>query len=183
MTKDTKINWPADIGLFNPYGSMPYQMRFESESGSRSIFAVDPQFHANGEYVIFRSHYSCLVPQAHYLARILVRPLEGKRMPTATLSIHVDGEEVLRGPLSEFLPDPEPIDCLRDLLEWKKPRNLFQAVALLDDEADHSKQIGVMMPSATPLEVRLSGIVAQENVSLEVEALSALYGIRKEEKP
>lgn len=171
------INWPPEIGLFNPYcvGSNSFDMHFLSESGSKGVFAVDPKFHASGKHVAFRSHYDARVTQAHYLPRIVVRTLDGKRMPAARLTIYINGDEVLSGAIEEFLPNVWPIDCLNDLLDWKKPKSVFQAVARQGDEGDHSKQIGIMMPNGTTLEIQLSLIQAEEEVDLEFEALSALY--------
>lgn len=181
ITEKSKVLWPPTLGLYNPGTRNAYKMRYLAESRTKNNFLINPAEKVT-EALAMRWSYNCEVMQAHYLARIQVRPQDGKRMPRAWLAVSLDGERILEDELSAFLPDPEPIDCLGHVLKWKSPDGLFRAVAMVDDEPDSTQRLGFNMTHASLVEIHLSRIEAEEKVFLEMELVSALYTARMKDE-
>lgn len=175
-----KVLWPPKLALLNPIASHSFPMGFVRETDPlHQTFRFEPDM-SIVEIVVYRNNYYCQVLEAHYLPRVWVRPLEGRRLPEAKLGVYVNDELVQQGPISDFLPEAEPVDCLGKVLYWKMSDFVFSAVPLTDTGVpDRTRQIGLMIPNGTCVEVRLSAIDAREQVLAEIEAITALYSTVK----
>lgn len=186
-----KVAWPQKIALVAKKAQMDkpeeewkrdaYEMGFSKEriiSKTVEILANEvPQ-----DLTALAHTYKCAVWGAYYLSRVFVRPLDGKMLPTGNLSVVVDGEVIIKGPISAFLPDPEPLDCTKSY-PWEQTRILFIACAYKDGQAYAAHQYGFMLPNDTQVKVKLAGVTAEEVVSLEVSALTAYYSTKVGEIP
>jgi len=187
-----KVLWPPRLALVCKTGDtrvlqtpalpaeseVAYRMGFSNERIITKSVEIDP---AGPKELVALAHvYQCPLWGAYYLARAVLRPLEGKMLPKGHLSVCIDGESIVNFPLSYFLPDPEPIDC-KKLYPWVETKDLYKACALVNDVAMGAHRLGFMLPNATKIEVHLSLIEAQEKVTLELGILSAYYSTKEEE--
>lgn len=177
MTVDTVI-WPPTLALVHQVKGNAYEMRFLKESPVKGTILIKALPIAQG-LLAFEHEYTSSVTDAHYLAAIQVRPLEGRRLPKGNVKVILEEEPIIKGPIASFLPDPDPLDCAR-VRHWKKTENSFTANALINKEAIASMQIGFMAINRAKVEVYLSEIVAEEAVPLEIMLVSALYTTKKE---
>ena len=172
MTVDTII-WPPTLALVHHFKGNAYVMRFLRESPVGGTVLVKALPVAQG-FLAFEHEYKSSVTDAHYLAAIQVRPLEGRRLPKGNVKVVLEEEPIIKGPIADFLPDPDPLDCMK-VRHWKKTENSFTANALIGEEAIPSMQIGFMAINRSKVEVYLSELVAEEAVPLEITLVSALY--------
>lgn len=180
MSVDTVI-WPPQLALVDQVKGTAYAMRFLKKAFVVGKVEVKPLAVPQG-LLAMEPLYSCQKEEAFYLAGIHLRPLEGKRVPKGSLSMMMDGEVAVEGKISSFLPDPEPLDCMR-VRRWKKTDQLLPAVVVMGSdekpEADPRHQIGFMLPNDTAVQIYLSDLVVEEAVPLEITLLSALYTTKK----
>jgi hypothetical protein len=169
---DTVI-WPPRLALVRHSHGTAYQMRLLKESPVRKTIQIKALPVAQG-FLAFEHEYTSSVTDAHYVAGIQVRPLEGKRLPKGNVKVVLEDEPIIKGPIAEFLPDPDPFDCMR-MRHRKKTENCFTANALINEEAIASMQIGFMAINRDKVEVYLSNLVVEEDVPLEIMIVSALY--------
>lgn len=172
------IIWPPTLALLNRNGSNAFAMRLLKEGPVKATIRIKAVPVAQG-LLVLEHEYLCEVTQAHYLATVQVRPLEGKRLPSGNLKVTVDGEPIIEGPITRYLPDPGPLDCM-STRRWKKTREAFLAVALMGEHAAPEMQIGFMAINRTKVQVYLSKLVVEEEVPLEIMLVSALYTTKKE---
>jgi len=194
-TQDIAVHWPKKLALIMPKTELrpptpakvvepveyaAYALGYSKEKivcGVREIVPMDPP----QMMVALESTFKCPVHGAYYLPWVFARPLDGKMLPTGKLTVILDGEPAMEGAILDFLPDLEPLDCMKRRV-WKKTKFVFPAHVLLESgEADGSNQIGFMMTNQTKAEIRLADVTAEEKVSLEVGFVAAYYSTKKSE--
>lgn len=148
-------------------------MRFLKESPVKKTIVIKDLPVAQG-FLAFEHEYKSSVTDAHYLAAVQVRPLEGRSLPKGNVKVILEEEPIIQGPIAKFLPDPDPLDCMK-VRHWKKTQNSFTANAMIGEEAAGDKQIGFMAINQSKVQVYLSELVAEELVPLEILLVSALY--------
>ena len=188
-----KVLWPErlalvckknDLGVLQKdikdYGGdeVAYQMGFSREEIVWGKVAIAPK-EPPKDVIALQHEYTCSKYGAYYLSRVVVRPLEGKMLPQGGLCLQADGQAVTHGPLSRFLPDPEPIDCTKTYA-WEKIK-LFKACVLAPEGALGEQQLGFMLPNLSKVQVHLSDVVAEETVSLEIGIVTAYYSTKASE--
>ena len=173
------VNWPPYVALFQPSTKSAYIMQMlKIEFAQVSVMAGGA---ITGPIMAFCREYSCDPCHAYYLPKILLKPALGTPLPQGQLSLSVDGATILEEPLSFFLPRPEPPDFL-ETYPWKTVEGVLPAiVATAEDQADASRQIGIMIPRGSMVEINLRDLVSPEKTRLWIGIPMAKYSTRRPE--
>lgn len=197
MTNEVKVDWPKTVALVVKREMVPgrvledpklkdsketvaYELGFSKEEIIWQKAEISPK-ETPQDIPGFSHVYKCPIHAAYYLARVVVRPLDGKMLPKGIVHVHLDGELILEGRISEFLPDLDPVDCLKPY-PWKKSERNFPACPMRDDGGvEGAHQIGFMMPNLAKVEVWLGEVTTEEKMTLEVGVIAAFYSTKKSE--
>lgn len=189
-----KVAWPNTIALIytRPKTVPPdwkgavehedcaYELGFSKEEIVKGSVALSEKDDSR-MVTALETMFKCSVVGAYYLPLVFARPLEGKLLPKGILSVRADGETVMKGEISEFLPDLDPVDCLKSR-SWEKTKSIFRACTMRSDgSAEGYNQIGVMLTNYTKAQIELSDLKVEEKMSLEVGFLAAYYSTKKSE--
>jgi hypothetical protein len=197
MQTEVKVTWPKTVALVFRRLLLPKQVQ---EDLSRGVDGEEVAYQAafSKEQILWKKTeispaekpqellamkyvYKCPVHGAYYLPKVVVRPLDGKTLPKGIIHVYVDGGLLMEGWISDFLPDMEPVNCLK-LSGWMKNESTFRAHTLKTNGApDLEHQIGYMLANDSKVEVRLTDVTTEEPVTLEVGLLSAYYSTKKSE--
>lgn len=180
MITTPKVLWPPTVALIAPTQKSAYILRFLKEECATERLDIQQMPVPQGLLGLVRN-YTCSVTDAYYFPGVQVRPVEGKTLPKGILTVRVDGETVITGKLSSFLPDREPLDP-QSPYRWRKTDALLKACAVVGTSVDSKHQIGFMLINLSKVQVYLSDVAADQKYSIEIKVLSALYTSRKEEK-
>ena len=146
-----KILWPPTLALMNPVARTAYQLRFLKEAFVTERVQIEPMPIPQGLLGLVHTYMSS-VTDAHYLPRVFARPLEGRKLPKGILTVRIDGETIVTGKLASFLPESEPLDCLKTY-RWRKTNDLPQACAMIGSSVSREHQIGFMAINQTKVQV------------------------------
>lgn len=195
MSQSVRVLWPDQVALVcrkndsrvsqkeelkgddSPY--VAYALGFSKENIVWGTIEIKPAVIAQ-ELVGLTHWYECPIYGSYYLTRLIVRPLGGKMFPKGGLCLQVDGEPVVHGLLSTFLPDLEPIDASKPY-PWLKTKYLYPACVLAPEGAMGGEQLGFMLPNRSKVEVHLNDLMAEEPVTLEIGLITAYYSTKASE--
>lgn len=173
MITNPKILWAPTVALVHPAQKNAYVLRFLKEDFATERVEVQQMPVPQGLLGVVRT-YTSSVTDAYYLARVQVRPLEGNTLPKGILTVRVDGETVVTGKLSSFLPEKDPLDP-QSPYRWRKTDGLIKACAMVGKTVDSKHQIGFMLTNMSKVQVYLSDVKADQKHAIEIKLLSALY--------
>lgn len=190
MTAESmKVLWPERLALvckktdpgvlekdIKGYDEVAYEMGYAKEEIVWGKVEVNSLW-VSKDLIALEHEYTCPIHNAYYLARVVVRPLDGKMLPKGSLCVRVDREAVAQGPLSSFLPDPGPIDYEKPFA-WEKNDHVYRACVKTDEGAWPNRRLGFMLPSGSKVSVHLNDITPEEAMTLEVGIVTALYSTK-----
>lgn len=163
--------YPPNLALVNPIACNAHQMDFLKERILRDRVDVEP---GTSEKAI-EHNLDTGIKEAYYLGGFQITPLEGP-LPKGRLRVVVDGDEILREDLAEFVQNPELTKH-----PWPNPwRCLFPAapINLKDGYAIHRSQLGYFLPNGSRLRVYVHLEEPIGKAALEVATLGADYKVK-----